>query len=72
MTEVPVLSPIVGAVAQWSVEDGAQVEADEVVGQVESMKVFFEVRAPAAGTLRYRVELGEVVGQDDVIAVIEG
>lgn len=68
----PVYPPIVGAVAQWLVEDGTRVETDEVIAQVESMKVFFEVRAPVAGILRYRVELGEIVGQEDAVAVIEG
>ena len=67
---VPVFPPIVGAVAQWLVDDGAVVAEDEVVCQVESMKVFFEVRAPPAGTLRYRAELGEIVGQEDPVAEI--
>ena len=71
MTETPIHPPIVGVVAQWLVEDGALVAEGEIVCQVESMKVFFEVRAPAAGTLRYRAELGEIVGQEDPVAVIE-
>ncbi|MDA8253007.1 MAG: acetyl-CoA carboxylase biotin carboxyl carrier protein subunit [Rhodospirillales bacterium] len=71
MTETPIHPPIVGVVAQWLVEDGALVAEGEIVCQVESMKVFFEARAPVAGTLRHRVELGEVIGQEDVLAVVE-
>ena len=56
---------------QWLVDDGASVEEGELIAHWESMKVLYQVHAPATGVLRCKVELGEVVGQEDIIAVIE-
>lgn len=70
-TTVDVFPPTVASMCEWVVEDGATVEKDEHIATVESMKTMFPVYAPESGVLRYKVELGETVGQEDVIAVIE-
>ena len=63
-------SPVVGAVAVRYVDDGLSVEADEVVGEVEAMKMFFQLVAPHAGTIRWLVELGEVIDDGTPVAEI--
>lgn len=70
-TVVDVFPPCVASLCEWQADDGATVELDEHIATVESMKTMFPVYAPASGVLRYRVELGEIVGQEDPIAVIE-
>lgn len=35
------------------------------------MKTLWGIHAPCAGVVRHRVELGHVVAQDEVVAVIE-
>lgn len=67
-----VLSPMTGSVALRHADDGANVGAGETILDIECMKTMWPVYAPAAGVVRYRVELGEVVGEGDVVAVIEG
>jgi biotin carboxyl carrier protein len=71
MCEIPVLAPLVGTISQQLTEDGAEVSEGDAVVEIEAMKMMFSVEAPAAGTVRYRAALGAVVGQDEVIAVIE-
>jgi len=71
MKIVEVCSDIPGALSLWHVEDGSKVEEDEPICEVECMKTLMRVLAPATGTVRYRMSLGEVVGQENVIAVIE-
>lgn len=66
-----VYPPVVASVAEWHADDGATVEEGDIIAQVESMKTFFPIHAPATGVLRYKVDLGEIVGQEDLIAVIE-
>lgn len=63
-------SPVVGAVAVRYVEDGLTVSTDEVVGEVESMKTFFQLVAPHDGTIRWLVELGEVIDDQTPVAEI--
>ena len=54
------------------VEDGDTVEEGQVIGLVEVMKNFNEVKSPAAGTLKqFLVENEGEVGVGDDIAVIE-
>lgn len=62
---------IAGTVAIQHVEDGATVEKDEAVIEIECMKTMWPVRAPEAGIVRHRVQLGEVVAQGQVVAIIE-
>ncbi|WP_298585253.1 acetyl-CoA carboxylase [uncultured Kocuria sp.] len=53
------------------VRDGDPVETDQVIGLIEVMKQFSEVRSDAAGTLQaFEVEDGDMVNPGDVIAVV--
>lgn len=71
MRVTDVICEVTGSVSLHHVDDGAMVAAGDPILEVECMKVFFPVYAPAAGIVRHRVELGAVVGDGDVIAVIE-
>ena len=71
MTETPVLAPLVGTMSQQLVENGTKVEAGEVICEIEAMKMMFSVEAPVAGSVRFIAQLGQVVGQDEIVAVIE-
>lgn len=58
--------------ADWHKQPGDRVERDEVLVDLETDKVVFEVPAPQAGILReIRHERGATVKADEVIAVIE-
>lgn len=61
---------LTGTLAVVAVEDGMVVEKGERLGEVECMKAFFGIDAPCSGKITWRINLGEVVGPDDVIAVI--
>ena len=53
--------------------EGDKVEVGDVVGLVEVMKTFIEVKAEAAGTVkRFAVENEEPVAAGAVIAELEG
>jgi len=60
-----------GVIASWSVEDGAYVERDDTVLELETDKVTMDVPAPASGTVKHgasagdEVEVGSVVGEID-------
>jgi biotin carboxyl carrier protein len=66
-----VVSPMAGTIAFRHVEDGGHVEAGDVVVELEAMKMLTQLTAPCAGRVHHRYELGEVVGQDDVVATVE-
>lgn len=57
-----------GTLAEWSVTDGAHVEAGQVLFLLESDKSTTEIEAPASGTLRIikpaggDYEVGTVLG----------
>ncbi|WP_069384344.1 acetyl-CoA carboxylase [Halomonas caseinilytica] len=54
------------------VEEGQQVEADTVIGLIEVMKQFFEIKAEAAGTITaFKVEDETVVEAGEPIATLE-
>lgn len=58
--------------ADWHKKPGDRVERDEVLVDLETDKVVFEVPAPQAGILReIRHERGATVKADEVLAVIE-
>ena len=69
---IEVRSDIAGVVAMFSVEDGDSVEKGDRILDIECMKSLFPVDAPKAGIVRLKVELGEAIGQDEVVAIIEG
>lgn len=60
-----------GVISAWSVEEGAYVERDETVLELETDKVTMEVPAPASGVVKYaanegdEVDVGAVVGSID-------
>ncbi len=68
MTEV--LSPIFGQLGLVHVEDGAVVAEGDELGEIEAMKMYTRFFAPTSGTLTWVVELGEIVGEGDVVAEI--
>lgn len=72
MATVDVHAGIIGAVAMLHVEDGARVGWGDTIMDIECMKVFYAVQAPAAGIVRLgRVALGQVVGESDIVATVE-
>lgn len=66
-----VLSEYPGVLSNIAMESGATVEEGERIADVELMKTMFPVYATASGVVSFRIELGEVVAEGDVIAVIE-
>jgi acetyl-CoA carboxylase biotin carboxyl carrier protein len=70
MTEV--VAELVGNVWKIEAREGDQVEEDEVLLVLESMKMEIPVMAPAAGRVReIRVKEQDVVQEGQVLAVIE-
>ena len=70
MTEVR--AELVGNVWKVQAQEGDQVEEDDVIVILESMKMEIPVTAPARGTVReIRVREQDVVQEGQVIAVIE-
>jgi acetyl-CoA carboxylase biotin carboxyl carrier protein len=58
--------------ARVYVNDGEWVDADAVIGLVETMKIFNEVTADVAGrVVRFAAETGQLVHVGDVLVVIE-
>ncbi len=61
-----------GTVANWYKKEGDEVQADEILLDVETDKVSMEIPAPKAGKLvRIRVAEGETVDVGTVLAVIQ-
>ncbi len=67
-TELRTLAP--GTLVRWLVEDGAVVSPGEEVAVLDAMKMETTVTAHRGGTLSPRVEVGERVSADGVLAVI--
>ena len=61
---------MVGVLAVMDCDDGTEVQAGDPICQIECFKIFTHVEAPVAGKVQFRFKLGEMVGQDDVIAYI--
>ncbi|WP_400193176.1 2-oxoglutarate dehydrogenase complex dihydrolipoyllysine-residue succinyltransferase [Hymenobacter sp. B81] len=59
-------------VAKWLKPDGAAVQRDEIIAELESDKATFELPAEGTGTLRHAAKEGETIGIGAVIARIEG
>lgn len=60
-----------GVLSTWFVRDGATVEADELLAEVQVDKVAAEVPAPVGGVVRLLVEEESAVPQGAIIARIE-
>ena len=70
MTEVR--AELVGNVWKVEAHEGDEVEEDDVLLVLESMKMEIPVTAPSAGTVReIRVKEQDVVQEGQVLAVIE-
>ena len=63
-------SDVPGILALQHAPQGTSVAAGDLVCAVESMKTLYDLRAPIAGMVRYLVDLGEMVEQDQVIATV--
>lgn len=59
-----------GKVAEWLVDDGATVQAGDIVYRLETEKIEFQVEAEAAGTVRHLVGKGTVLPPGSVVAYI--
>jgi biotin carboxyl carrier protein len=71
MANIPVHPELTGMLAVQIAEDGAYVEKGDRIGEVECMKAFFPLDAPASGYITWHIELGGVVGPEDVVAEIK-
>ena len=69
---IEVEAQITGSVWKIETEIGSQVEEDDVLLIVESMKMEIPVEAPAAGRVaEIRVEQGQAIEEGDVLVVLE-
>lgn len=68
---IEIRAAIPGTVSVVHVDDGATVARDETIAEIECMKMLWPVTAPAAGVVRLHVKLGEMIAQDQVLAIIE-
>ena len=68
---ITIASSLPGTVSFFHVEDGDIVEEGQNVIAVECMKMQLDLSAPRSGRVRFKVALGEMVEQDQVIAEIE-
>lgn len=70
MTEV--LSPITGSVWKVLVQPGSEVTEGESLVILESMKMEIRVKSPRNGKVaELRVNEGDSILEDDIIAIIE-
>jgi len=70
MTEVK--AELVGSVWKVEAKPGDQVEEDDVLMILESMKMEIPVTAPVAGTVKeIRVKEADVVKEGQVLAILE-
>lgn len=64
-------APAPGTLVRWILDDGAAVDAGQIVAVVDAMKMETEVTAHRSGTLRHQVARGEAVAAGAVLAVID-
>ena len=60
-----------GAIAEWLVADGAEVQEGQPLYSLESEKSVQEVESPASGRLRILAQIGEVHAVGAVLGEIE-
>jgi oxaloacetate decarboxylase alpha subunit len=63
-------APVAGTVLRYAVGEGAQVQKGETVLIIESMKMELEIKATAAGAVRFLVPAGTQVASQQPIAEI--
>ena len=56
---------------KWTKKEGAWVDRDEVIAELESEKATFEVNAEQAGTLIQKAKEGDSILIGDVLAEID-
>ena len=66
-----VRSPMPGTVVSVSVEDGAAVEAGDVLVAVEAMKMEHQLTAALSGVVRLSLKPGDLVKAQQILATIE-
>lgn len=66
-----VVSPVVGSLSDCAVDEGDSVEEGDQVCSVESMKTMFPLYAPVAGRVIFTRELGEIVGEGEVVFEVQ-
>jgi acetyl-CoA carboxylase biotin carboxyl carrier protein len=72
MTEVKVRATIGGSIWQIVAAAGDEVAKEDTILIMESMKMEIPVTAPRAGRVKtLHVQAGQVVAEDDVVALIE-
>ncbi|QTX04359.1 acetyl/propionyl/methylcrotonyl-CoA carboxylase subunit alpha [Agromyces archimandritae] len=64
-------SPIPGALVRWSAEDGAEVDAGQLVAVIDAMKMETRITAHRAGTLTHLARIGAMIAADEVIGRVE-
>ena len=60
-----------GQVVRWLVDDGARVEAGQMVVEIETDKATAEVEAPASGVLMIAAAEGDILEVGGLLAEIE-
>lgn len=60
-----------GQVVRWLVDDGARVEAGQMVVEIETDKATAEVEAPASGVLMIAAAEGDTLEVGGLLAEIE-
>ena len=58
-------------IATWLVEDGAYVEKDQAIAEVDSDKATLELPAEASGTITFKAEEGDAVSVGAVVCLID-
>ncbi len=72
MSPVKIHTDVAGTVWKILAEPGAQLAAGDAILIMESMKMEIPVEAPRAGRLaEVRVAAGDVLGEGEVVAILE-
>jgi len=59
------------SLAKWLKKDGAWVERDEVLAEIESEKATFEINAEKSGMLKIKAQEGDTLAIGDVVCSID-
>lgn len=69
--EGAVTAPVSGSLSLWQVDDGAVVQAGQVIAVIEAMKMETRIEAPRAGRLTRLAGQGDSLAQGQALARIE-
>lgn len=58
-------------ISSWLVADGDYVEKDQIIAEIDSDKATLELPAEMSGTIRIKVEEGDIVKIEQVVCLIE-